>query len=181
MSDIETTLQVYLVDLFDSIFYVLYFSILIMFTVANIMCQDMVFRNPIPLMCTKSQHRLNFLYLSNIPLGIFVTMIGSTCWNLWQTLLPWKCGTMGPHMSSAILTSSRRIGRFCRMLLSIACRLHFTGWTVILCNYLAWSSLLTSQVVYYFLFYSTCGMREHYFCFWKGASYCGRRYQPWSS
>ena len=28
---------------------------------------------------------MNFLYLSRIPLGKFSTIIGSTCWTLWQT------------------------------------------------------------------------------------------------
>ena len=71
------------------------FLFLIILPVANIMCQDMVFRNPIPLMCMRSQHRVNFLYLSRMLLCKFGTMIGSTCWIFWQTDLPCKCVTLG--------------------------------------------------------------------------------------
>ena len=46
----------------------------------------MLFRNPIPLMCMRSQHRVTFLYLSVTPLGTFGTTIGSTCWTLWWTV-----------------------------------------------------------------------------------------------
>ena len=57
----------------------LFFLFLIILPVANIMCQDMVLRKPMPLMCMKPHHRVNFLYLSRIPLGKFGTMIGYTC------------------------------------------------------------------------------------------------------
>ena len=130
MCDFEATLQVYLVDLFNSIFNFLYFSILITIPVANIMCQVMVSRNPMPFMCMNSQNMVTFLYLLRMTLGRFDTMIGSACWKLWGDFLPYRCVTLGPYMSSAILTSSRRIGRFCRILLSAACSIRSTGWTV---------------------------------------------------
>ena len=75
------------------------FRFLIILPVANIMCQDMVFRKKIPLMCMRSQHRGIFLYLSRMPLGKFGIMIGSTCWILWRSILPCKCGTLGSYLS----------------------------------------------------------------------------------
>ena len=45
----------------------------------------MVTRNTMPLMCMRSQHGVTFLYLSRMPLGTFVTMIGSTFCTLWLT------------------------------------------------------------------------------------------------
>ena len=134
---------------------------LIILPVENIMFQDIVFRKPMPLLCRRSQHRVTFLYLSSIPLGVFVTMIGSTCLTLWWTYFTCKCGTMGPYISSAILTSSGIIGRFYRMLLSTACSIGFTFWTVVWFNCLVKSSLFTSRAVYCFLFSSTCGMGEN--------------------
>ena len=89
-------MQVYLVNLFNSIFNLFIFEYLIILTMANIMCWDMVFRKPIALMCMRSHHRVTFLYLSRIPMRTFVIMIGSTCCILWWTALPWKCGTLGP-------------------------------------------------------------------------------------
>ena len=89
------------------------FLLLIMLSVENIMCQDIVLRKPIPLMCIRSQHRVTSLYLSRIPLGKFGTMIVSTCWILWWTVFPLKCGTLGQYMSSDILTSYHIIGRLC--------------------------------------------------------------------
>ena len=82
------------------------FRFLIILTVANIMCRDMVFRKPMPLICMGSHHRVKLLYLSRMTLGKFGTIIGSTCWILWWTILPWivvhwvhKC----PHPSRHIL------------------------------------------------------------------------------
>ena len=43
-------------------------------------------------------------------------------------------------MSSSILTSSCRVGRFFRMLLSTACRINFIIWPVMRCNRLAQSA-----------------------------------------
>ena len=65
----------------SSMFFI--FRFLIILPVTNIMFQDMVFRKPMALMCMRSHHRMNLLYLSMIPLGKFGTMIGSTCWILW--------------------------------------------------------------------------------------------------
>ena len=48
------------------------------------MCRDMVSRKPIPLMCMRSHHWVNLLYLLSIPLGAFGTIIGSTYWILWR-------------------------------------------------------------------------------------------------
>ena len=70
---------------------------LIIFPAANIMCLYMVFRNPMPLMCMRSHNWVNFLYPSREPLGIFGNMIGSTNWNLWRTVFPCKCVTLGPY------------------------------------------------------------------------------------
>ena len=46
------------------------------------------------------------------------------------------------------------------MLLSNACRIRFTGWSVMFWNRLALSALFKSRAVYYLLFSSTCGMEE---------------------
>ena len=72
------------------------FRFLIILTVLNIIFRDMVCRNLIPLVWMRSHHRVTFLYLSRIPLYKFDTMIGYTCWTLWCTILPWKCGTLVP-------------------------------------------------------------------------------------
>ena len=56
----------------------------IMLTVENKNFWDVVFRKPTPLMCMRSHHRVKLLYLSRITLGKFGTMIGFTCWVLWQ-------------------------------------------------------------------------------------------------
>ena len=119
------------------------FRFLITIYVANIMCQYMVSRKTMPLMCMGSHHRVNLLYLSNIPLGKFGTMIVSTCWILWRTILTCKYGTLGPYMSSAIPTYSYKIGRLCRMLLSTEYRINFTGWLLMLCNWLSRSYIFT--------------------------------------
>ena len=119
------------------------FLFLIILTVANIMCQDMVFRNLIPFMCMRSQHTVTLLYLSRMPLGTLGIMIGSTCWILWRTVLPWKYGLLSPQMSSEIPTFSRKIGIFYRMLLSTECRIRFTSWLEMCWNCLARSSLFT--------------------------------------
>ena len=92
------------------------FWFLSILSVANMMCPDMVLRNTIPFMCMRSQQMVTFLYLSRMVLGTLVILIGSTCWILCRTVLPFMCGMIGPHISSYILTSSSRIGRFCRML-----------------------------------------------------------------
>ena len=117
----------------------------------------------------------------------FGTMIVSTSCILWQTVFYWKCGTLVQYMSSSIPTSSYNIRRFCRMFLSTACRIFFTSLLVMWWNWLARSALFTSQIVYFFFISSTCGMGvgNHLpWCarsyFWKGASYCGRIYYPWS-
>ena len=156
--DFKSTLQVYLVDLFNSIFNILYFSIFnhascVIHNVLNV-----VFRKLIPLMCMRSKHRLIFLHLSIMPLCKFHIMIGSTSLILWRTILLYRCGILGPYMSSAILTSSRRIGRFFRMLLSTKCRIWFIGWPVIFWNRLAQSALFASWAVYCLFVSSTCGM-----------------------
>ena len=134
------------------------FILLIMIPVANIMCWYMVLRNPVTLMCMRSHNRVIFFYLSIITLGAFVTIIGSTCFTLWRTVLHCKCVTLGPSMSSAIPSSSRRIGIFCSIFLSTACRILFTSWSVMCCNHLVQSAICTSRVVYYLLFFSTCGV-----------------------
>ena len=54
------------------------FIFLIILTISNITCQDMVLSNTMPLMCMRSQHRATFLYLSRTPLGKFGNMIVST-------------------------------------------------------------------------------------------------------
>ena len=130
MCDFETTLQVQIVGPFNYISNVFTFWFLIIISVAKIMCQDMVFRNLMLFMFMKSQKRVNVLYISKIPLGKFGTMIGYTCWTLWHTVLPCKCVTPGTYIYSSIQTSSCRIGRLCRKLLSTACRILFTGQKV---------------------------------------------------
>ena len=54
------------------------FRFLIIFTVENRICRDMVFRNPMPLMCMRLQHKVKLLYLSRITLGKSGNTIGST-------------------------------------------------------------------------------------------------------
>ena len=112
------------------------FRFLIIIPVENKICQDMVLMNPMPLMCMRYQHKVKFFYLSRMPLGKFVTSIGSTCWNLWHTVLPCKCGTLGLKVSSAIPTYLCMTGKLLRMLLSTACRIRFTGCPVMCLNFL---------------------------------------------
>ena len=82
VGDLETTLKVWTVDLLDSVLNVIYFSILIILFVANIIFPDMVLRSTMPLMRIRPQNRVILLYISRIPLGTFGTMIGSTPWTL---------------------------------------------------------------------------------------------------
>ena len=103
------------------------FHFLIIIPVANIMYLGMVFGKPKPLMCMGSHHRVDLLYLLRVPLGKFGTMIGSTCWILWRAVLPYKCGTLASYIFSATHKYSHKIRRFCRMLLSTACGIFFTG------------------------------------------------------
>ena len=154
----EATLQVYLVYLFNFIFSVLYFPVIIILPVASLMCQYMMFSNTMPLICTRSHHRVTFLYFSIMSLGTIGTITGSTCWILYWTIFPWKCGTLVPCMCSAIPTSYRRIGRFWKILLSNACRIRFICWPVSFCNFFAQSALFTSWETYCFFFYSAFGM-----------------------
>ena len=78
-------------NLYSMFFILLFLSIL---TVENTICQDMVYRNTMPLMCMRSQHRVTFLYLSMIPLDSFGTIMGSTWWTFWKTYVYWKFGTL---------------------------------------------------------------------------------------
>ena len=64
------------------------FLFLIIILVANIMSWGMVLRKPMPLMCMRSQYRVNLSYLSRIPLETFGTLIGPTLWILWRTFWP---------------------------------------------------------------------------------------------
>ena len=81
-------------------------------------------------------------------LGTLVILTGSTCWFLHHTVLPFRCGILGPYISSAILKSSRRIGMFCRILLSTAWRIRFIGLPVMCWNRLARSAHFLSRAVY---------------------------------
>ena len=72
------------------------FRFLIILTVANMMCSDMVLRNPITLMCMRSQKMVTSLYLSKMFLGSLVILKGSTCWILRHTVLPFRCGMIVP-------------------------------------------------------------------------------------
>ena len=78
----------------SSMFFI--FRSLIIIHVANITYWYMVCRKPIPLMCMRSHHRTNFLYLSRMSLGSFFITVCSTLCILWWTVLPWKCGTLDP-------------------------------------------------------------------------------------
>ena len=71
------------------------FRFLIILSVANILCWDMVFRKPILLILMRSQHRDTFLYLSSMTFSTFSIIIGSTCWVLWQSVFTCKYGTLG--------------------------------------------------------------------------------------
>ena len=123
------------------------FLSLIIILIANRLCKDMIFRNTMSLMYIRSHHRVKFLNLSRMPLGIFGTIIGSTFWNLWRTVFTWKCGTLGIYMSSTIMKSSQRIVRFFRMLLYTACNIFFTGCPVMLWNCLSQPDLFKSRSV----------------------------------
>ena len=72
------------------------FRLIIILPFENRMCWHMVLSDSMPFMWMRSLHRVNSLYLSKIPLGGFGIMIGSIRWILWQTILPFKCGTLGP-------------------------------------------------------------------------------------
>ena len=87
----------------------LIFRVLIILPVAKIMCCEMVLRKTIPLLCMRSQQMVNSFYLSRMVLGTLVFLTGSICWILKRTVLTFRCGILGPYISSAILTSSRRI------------------------------------------------------------------------
>ena len=136
------------------------FQFLIILPVVNIMYQAMVFMNPMPLTCMRSQNRVTFLYPSRMPLGGFGTLKGSKLWILWWDVFPCKCGTLVLQISLSFLASSQIIGILCSMLLSTAFRIQFTGCTVLCWNFLVRSSLISSLVVYYFLFSFHCGMGE---------------------
>ena len=136
------------------------FRFLIILTVANRICWYVVLGNTMLLMCMISKSKAKLLYLSRMTLGAFGTAIGSTYWNLWWNVLTWKYGTLGTYISWDIPTSSRRIGKFCRMLFSTSSIILFTGYIVMLWNRLALSALFTSRVVYFLLFSSTCVMGE---------------------
>ena len=73
--DIETTVEVQFVDLIDNLLNVLHFWFLIILLVVNSISWDGVFRNPMPLMLMRLQHKLTLLYLSRIPYGTFGTTI----------------------------------------------------------------------------------------------------------
>ena len=120
----------------------------------------MVFSKTMLLMCMRSQNRVTFLYLSRMLIGKLVTITGSIWWILCQTVLPCKCDTLGPYMSSYTLPYSRKIGRFCRMLWSTVCRIRFIGWTVMFWNCLVRLFLFTPRALYGFFFPSTFGMGQ---------------------
>ena len=123
------------------------FWLLIIIPVVNITCRDMVSRKPIPLMCIRSHHRVTLLYLSSIPLGEFGTIIGSKYWILWRKFFPFKCGTLGPYFSSSVSTSSCRIGRLWKVLLSTVCSIQFTVCPMMFWNCLAISVIFKSREV----------------------------------
>ena len=75
-----------------------------------------------------------------------------------SVLKMWYTGTIDVPSHTKIFLQSWEI---CRMLLSTACRIWFNGWPVMCWNSLDRSDLFKPQVVYCFLFYSTCGMGEH--------------------
>ena len=99
------------------------FRFLIILPVANMMCRDMVLKKPITLLFMRSQKTVSSFYLSRMVLETLFILRVSTCYILRCTVLPFRCGMLGPKTSSAILTSSRRIWKFCRILLSTAWRI----------------------------------------------------------
>ena len=123
------------------------FRFLTILPVENRICRDMVLRNPMLLVFTRLQHRVIFLYLSRTPLVTYGTTSGYVLWTLWWDVLTYKCGTLGPQMSSDISKFSWRIGKIWRMLFSTACRIHFTGRPVMCWNRLTLSYLFISRVV----------------------------------
>ena len=72
------------------------FLFLIILPVADMMSRDMVLRNPILLMCMRSQHMVTSLYLSMMILETLVILTGSTCCILRRNVLPFRCGMLGP-------------------------------------------------------------------------------------
>ena len=124
------------------------FRFLSILHVENIMRWNMVSMKKMPLMCMRSHHRMTLLYLSRMTLADFGTKIYSTCWILWRTVLTCKYVIKVPYISSYIPTYSRRIGIFCRMMLSTRCMILFTDWPLMLWNCLAQSALFISQAVY---------------------------------
>ena len=150
------------------------------------MCLDMVYRKTMMLMCMRSQHRLTLLYLPIMTLGKFVTIIGYIWWILWQffcleNLLHWIHIFPQPsqHLLEKLVGS---VGCYYKLCVGLYLMIGRWCYETDLCDnnslhhghcivssfppLLAWGSVnnLPWCARYYF--------RE-------GASYCGRRDQPW--
>ena len=165
------------------------FIVLIIIPVENIMCQDMVFRNPILLMCMGSHHRVAFLYLSRIPLGTFCIMIGSTFLILRWTFCLENMAHWVHRFPQPSLCLLAKLGYFvgCCYQSHVGFDLPVGWW---------WTGIALSDHPY--LYCSQCivcsftplmvwGSRNHSpwcahsYYFWEGESCSCRRYHTWSS
>ena len=72
------------------------FRFLIILSVANMICRDLVSRKPIPSMWMRSQKMVTLLYLSRMVLVTLVILIRSICWILHCTVLPFRCSMLIP-------------------------------------------------------------------------------------
>ena len=129
------------------------FCFLIILPVTNMMCRDMVFRKVIPFIFVRQQRMVSFFYLSGMVLGILVILTSSTYLILRRSVLPFSYSMLGLYISSAIRTSSHRIERFCRILLSTACKFCFIGLPVMCWNLPTQSSVFMLWSVYLLLLF----------------------------
>ena len=119
------------------------FRFLIILPVENTICQDMVFMKFNAIGVHQVTAQGDFLVSIKDPLGGIWYYDSFYIMDSVVDFLPYKCGTLGPQMSSVNLKSSCRIGIFCRMLLSTACSIRFTGCPVMRWNCLAPPAIFT--------------------------------------
>ena len=96
-----------------SMFFICRFLILL--TVENMLCWDIVFRKTMSFVCMRSQHRVNFFYLSSMSLCTLGTITGSICWILWWAVLPgkyWKTGTIDVLRNPDIFSKKWEVLRY---------------------------------------------------------------------
>ena len=161
------------------------YRFLILLPVANIMCQDMVFRNPMWLTWKRSQNRVKFLHWSIMTLGTLGTMIGSTFWIFSAifcliNVAHWIhiCPQPSQHLLTKLRSSAGFYYKLC-VVFSL-----FVGWWCAVIALRNHTSLHHMQCIFSsfppLLVWGSvnnlpCCTRYY---FWEGASYCGRRDDP---